>query len=315
MHLLFFLTHHNGDQGKKFSVRIHAYSHDRPETGILRPMDDTFRNDTEIWLYHLKRGGGHAVLSWLARSAGRPVYHLNNVFSKPFKVRWRREKIFRAITDERRRAGNRRVFGAELEDGIGWREMARRPKEILLLNLENFPLERVPSEPLLTGGAAPIIGRSRQRKTVLVLRDAFNTFASVKRGKRRMRARLHRFYARHWKVYAREFLGETRYLGEDTIMISYNRWFENAGYRHEIAAHFGFESCENGLDEMTGDGGGSSFTGKAFDNRARSMDVFGRWKHFADDPDYRAAFDAETIELSNRIFGDITGGAVTAEDR
>lgn len=266
------------------------------------------RNDLEIWVFHLKRGGGHAVLSWLARSAGRPVFHLNNVFSKPFKVRWRREKIFRAITDPRRREGKARVFGTDLDPNLGWREVARMPKDVLLCNLENFRLDRIAAEPLLTGGAAGIIGASRQRINVLVLRDAFNTFASVKRGKRRMRARLHRFYAPHWKAYAREFLGETSYLGRDAIAVNYNRWFCDRDYRREVAARFGWESDEASLDEVTGDGGGSSFEGQQFQNRARDMDVLGRWRHFADDEDFRRAFDAETVELSNRIFGDVTGG-------
>lgn len=269
-----------------------------------------YRNETEVWVYHLKRGGGHAVLTWLARSAGRPVFHLNNVFSKPFKVRWRKERIFRAITDPKRRGGKTRVFGADLDPELGWRQVAAMPKEILLCNLENFPLERVPSEPLLVGGAAPIIGESLNRINVLVLRDAFNTFASVKKGKRRMRARLHRFYAPQWKVYAREFLGETALLGEDTIMVSYNRWFSDREYRQEIAGRFGWNSHEESLDDVTGDGGGSSFTGQDFQRRARDMDVTGRWRHFEDDPDYRRAFDDETIELSNRIFGDVTEGSI-----
>lgn len=269
-----------------------------------------YRNETEVWVFHLKRGGGHAVLTWLAKSAGRPVFHLNNVFSKPVKVRWRQERIFRAITDPDRRDGKTRVFGTDLDPGLGWREVAAMPKEILLCNLENFPLDRMQTEPMLTGGAASIIGESRRRINVLILRDAFNTFASVKKGKRRMKARLHRFYSAQWKVYAREFLGETSFLGPDTIMISYNRWFADREYRQEIAGRFGWNSHEESLDEVTGDGGGSSFTGQDFQRRARDMDVTGRWRHFEDDPDYLRAFDAETIELSNRIFGDVTQGSI-----
>jgi len=60
-----------------------------------------YRNDSEIWVFHLKRGGGHAVLSWIAHNSDRPVFHLNNAFSKPLKARWRGEKIFRRITGRR----------------------------------------------------------------------------------------------------------------------------------------------------------------------------------------------------------------------
>ena len=271
-----------------------------------------FRNDVEIWVFHLKRGGGHAVLNWLARAAARPVFHLNNVFSKPFKVRLRREKVFRAITDPKPRTEPKqvRVYGADLDPQATWAEVAAMRKEVLMCNIENFHLDRVPAEPFFNGAAESIIGPSRERKTVLVLRDAFNTFASVKRSKRRMRARLDGFYRHHWKDYAREFLGETRFLPADTIKISYNRWFQDEDYRRELAAAFGFTFSDRGMDEISKDGGGSSFTGREFENRARHMDVLGRWRTFADDEKYLAAFDEETVELSNRIFGDVTAGEI-----
>ena len=60
-------------------------------------MDE--RNDLVIWVFHLKRGGGHAVVNWIARNMDRQVFHLNTAFSKPWKARWRGEKIFRRITD------------------------------------------------------------------------------------------------------------------------------------------------------------------------------------------------------------------------
>ncbi|MCD4749741.1 MAG: hypothetical protein K8R59_10245 [Thermoanaerobaculales bacterium] len=271
-----------------------------------------YRNETEIWVFHLKRGGGHAVLNWLARTAACPVFHLNNVFSKPFKVRLRQEKVFRAITHPTPRDGpkKRRVYGFDLDPTLGWREVAAMHKEVLMCNVENFRLDRIESEPLLSGRAEEIIGRSHHRKTVLVLRDAFNTFASVRKGKRRMRARLGGFYRHHWKDYAREFLGETTFLPADTIKISYNQWFSDQDYRREIAEKCDFSFSDQGLGEMSVDGGGSSFTGQRFKNKVRDMDVLGRWRHFMDDETYLGAFDDETIELSNRIFGDVTGGEI-----
>jgi len=267
----------------------------------------SYRNDTAIWVYHLKRGGGHAVVNWIARNMDRQVFHLNNAFSKPRKARWRGEKIFRRITEPDRYGGpGRRLYNVELQPGTGWREVAAMPKEVLLTNVENFPLELISSQPLLSEGAHRLIGNSRRRITVLVLRDAFNTFASVRHGKRRMRNRLHRFYRTQWKVYAKEFLGETSYLPEDTIMVSFNAWFSDADYRKELAAALGLDHVDRGRDEVSTDGGGSSFTGRDFQNRARDMAVLERWRHFIDDPDYIAAFDEETVELSRRIFGDVT---------
>lgn len=269
-----------------------------------------FSNDTEIWVYHLKRGGGHAVITWILRASGRPAMHLNNVFSKPWKARWRAQRVFRPRPLWYRGEGSvkLRLSGVELDPSAGWREVARMPRDLLVLNVENFPLERVPREPLHGAGAERILGPSRRRITVLVLRDAPNTFASVVRGKRRMRARLGGFYRRHWKSYAREFLGETAFLPPDTVKVSYNAWFADPEYRRGIAARLGLADPDAGLDEVSAEGGGSSFEGTSADGRGRGMAVLERWRRVAEDPAWRAALDAETVELSTRIFGDVTGG-------
>ena len=268
-----------------------------------------YRNDLVMWVFHLKRGGGHAVVNWIARNMDRQVFHLNNAFSKPLKARWRGAKIFRRITDPDRYGGpGRRLYNVDLPPGAGWREVAALPKEVLLTNVENFRLDKIPGQRILGEDAHRLIGRSRSRVTLLVLRDAFNTFASVWQGKRRMRNRLHRFYSTQWKAYAREFLGETSYLPEDTIKVSFNAWFADADYRRALAAELGLEHVDRGRDEVSSDGGGSSFTGQEFQNRAQNMAVLDRWQNFIDDPEYVAAFDEETVELSRRIFGDVTRG-------
>jgi len=179
-------------------------------------------------------------------------------------------------------------------------------KEVLLTNIENFRIDRVPGEPLLGEAADALIGASRRRVTVLILRDAYNTFASVWHGKRRMRNRLHRFYRSQWKAYAKEFLGQTSFLPEDTVKISFNAWFADDEYRRQTAATLGLDHADRGVDEVSSDGGGSSFSGQEFQNQARYMAVLDRWRHFIDDPEYVAAFDEETVELSRQIFGDVT---------
>ena len=135
---------------------------------------------------------------------------------------------------------------------------------------------------------------------------AYNTFASVWHGKRRMRNRLHRFYSSQWRAYAREFLGETCFLPADTVKVSFNAWFSDENYRRRLAEELGLEHADRGIDEVSSDGGGSSFSGQDFQNRGRDMAVLDRWRHFIDDPNYVAAFDEETVELSRKIFGDVT---------
>lgn len=278
---------------------------------VMLCFDMKYRNETEIWIWHLKRGGGHAILNWMAQNAGRPLFHLNNCFSKPFKVRLRQQRIFRTISRSLDAKSARRVFGLDLSPTTSWREIATMHKEILVCTLENVPLERAARETLYHGGAEKILGPSRERINILVLRDAFNTFASVRKSKRRMRRRLKTFYPEHWKRYAREFLGKTSFLPESTLKISYNHWFSSAEYRHDLALRLKLQTSENGLNILSTDGGGSSFSGQELQDRARELDVTGRWRHYLQDLRYLNALDAETIRLSDEIFGDITGGEIT----
>ena len=58
------------------------------------------------------------MVNWIARNLDRQVFYLNNAFSKPLKVRWRGEKIFRRITDPDRYGGRgKRLFNVELPSG------------------------------------------------------------------------------------------------------------------------------------------------------------------------------------------------------
>ena len=81
------------------------------------------------------------------------------------------------------------------------------------------------------------------------------------------------------------------------------------------AEEIGLDHVDRGIDEVSSDGGGSSFTGQQFQDRAREMKVLDRWRHFIDDPEYVAAFDEETVELSRRIFGDVTARDDADEER
>jgi len=271
-----------------------------------------YRNQTELRVFHLKRSGGHAIFNWIAYCAHRPVFSINNLLAR--KIRWRGQRVFQSVIDSAKRDEAKRTWRFELDPAADYRQLAEMPKDVLMWNVENVRISSVPKERYYQiDGAQKVLGASRETKTVLILRDAFNTFASVHRGIRRRRARLKTFYAKHWKAYAREFLGETSFLPADTVKISYNGWFLDEEYRKKIAAQLGFEYTNEGINEVRGYGGGSSFTGQKFDANAQKMDVLNRWKHFEEDPIYRAALDEETVSLSNRIFGDVSAGSFRGE--
>jgi hypothetical protein len=108
-----------------------------------------------------------------------------------------------------------------------------------------------------------------------------------------------------FKAYAREYLGDTRFL-PNKIAINYNRWFTDPEYRESVAAALHLTSADKGLDGVAKWGSGSSFDGTTFDGKARDMRVLERWKALTDDEQYMDLIDdPELHSLSERIFGRI----------
>jgi hypothetical protein len=119
--------------------------------------------------------------------------------------------------------------------------------------------------------------------TVLLLRDPYNLFASrIRRGSahKGKAAYAHppspifRQMIEMWKTHARAFLGES--TARPDVPVYYNRWFESAQYRSQIANRLGIQNTDTGLDAVPMYGGGSSFDGQGFDARGREMAVLNR---------------------------------------
>lgn len=138
-------------------------------------------------------------------------------------------------------------------------------------------------------------------RDVLILRDPYNLFASRRRSG--LTAVTPAAAARIWKQHARAFLGRCRGVPRDLIAVSYNRWATDCGYRQEIAAQLGLAFTDAGMEQIPRCLGGSSFDGLAFDGRASSMRVTERWRHYADEPEFRALFDPEMRDLAEEAFG------------
>jgi hypothetical protein len=138
---------------------------------------------------------------------------------------------------------------------------------------------------------------------VLILRDPFNLFASRRRigaGKINDHVAM-----RMWKQHARASLGGCDHFrsARRSIVISYNRWRDSSAYRRRIAERLGLEFTDAGFESITSVGGGSSFDGMRLQGRASAMATDRRWRAFADCEYFRRLFDAEVLELSERIFG------------
>lgn len=156
------------------------------------------------------------------------------------------------------------------------------------------------------------VGKSKNFKDVLILRDPFNLFASrIKSGLIKGHHTHHgarpislHTLKRIYKQHARAFLGENDFL-KNKVAINYNQWSTSSEYRSKIAARLEIPFTDQGFEEVTGVAGGSSFDGVQLSGKASSMKLHSRWESYAEKENFWALFDEELVELSSRIFGNI----------
>jgi len=156
------------------------------------------------------------------------------------------------------------------------------------------------------------LGKSKRRLNLLIIRDPFNFFASrLKKWKTLTGIKDREELVEIWKIYAKEFLGITNYLGNNKITISFNDWFASMDYRMLLAKQLGIEFTDRGIKQILSVGPGSSFDEFTYHGQADKMHVLDRWQNFAEDSFFRGFFkDHELLELSCRIFGEIPGSEV-----
>ena len=256
-------------------------------------------NRLEICAIAVRRSGHHAIVEWLLRLLDGDGCFLNDcrVQSSPF-LRNKGTRATGQIDPEQERPGR------------------FTPKDYLVHNYENRNLTKIFSPSRLEEWDE-LVGTSRRRVHLLILRDPFNNFASLVR-----RSEAHtpgdvltyspetvRRCVELWKRYAREYVGRTDIIPGEKIGVSYNAWFTEQRERKRLADTLGLEFTDEGIDEVAswGPSRGSSFDGFSYDGRAGEMRVLERFRKYEDNPFYLGLFDPEIIDLSQRIFGEIPG--------
>lgn len=240
----------------------------------------------------MSRSGNHAVINWiLAQATGRTCF-INCAEPKfnPFETA-------RPLDDGGSIVPNYPEFdlAAELRGDFS-------RKDLLVYSHEDCFLGTMVRGAFEQNHDA-MVGPSRQRTDVLILRDPYNLFASRRHGG--FGDVSDSIAMRIWKQHAREFAGDRRYLKQRRVLIAYNRWAAERDYRQRIAAELGIEFGDDSIAEVPAAGNGSSFDGRRYHGSATRMKTLERWKHFADDRAYAALFDREVRDLSRRIFGDV----------
>ena len=313
---------------KNLSMNKILYLSSRVNRKIIHNIEDTFRilqhqphnqevvNKKEVRVVGLQRSGNHAIINWIRQQESKMTTFLNHckVLENPYR------NVYENLTLrglDPKRAG---VYGLGYEDIDYCKNQAKGKfsiKDCLIYSYEDLDLERI-THTSFEKKRVLYLGKSEQRYDVIIMRDPFNLFASrLKRSQPKpgsQKINCMEVYSRKrtlpelWIAYAKECLGETNLLRGKKIFINYNTWCSDIDYRQEIAEKINLIFTDQGFNNVSGAGGGSSFNYTNFNNKASRMDVLNRWQSFIDNPSYRQLIsNEELLEYSEKIFGHIPG--------
>lgn len=230
-----------------------------------------------IGVFSIARSGHHAIVHWMAKGLNKGVMHFANI-NEDF--------------DPRRI----NVYG----DG-----------DIIhntIYSIENFDLQ----------GFSEIFADTFDM-IVLVIRDPYNQIASSLKKGHNLAVLDRPFepskpYAKWFcqsmsrlemmKQYMRHVLGDENRINESFKVVNYNYWFASPEYRKKIADELDITDNKEGVEEVLGFGGGSSFSKRKYNRKASQMDVLNRWRDYAEDERFASLLDNELSSLSERAFPD-----------
>lgn len=277
-------------------------------------------NGAEYRVLGLRRSGNHAIISWIVRNFDGVVVHCNDIApaaspgvpADPFAAYanidlrgvsyWRYKKKLLGLAKYSLQRPE--MISFVNQDPLVDKEALRRipHRDVLVLSYENQDVAHVFSHAFEERRVA-LAGESHRRYAVLILRDPYNLFASMLRGGY-MHDGNSREIVRLWKEHARSFLAGAVPEGPPCTMINYNRWCTDRTYRRNLHARLELPGTYFDHEQVPPTGGGSSFSGTRFDQRASQMKVLERWRHYANDEAFVGLFDdAELVALSNELFG------------
>jgi hypothetical protein len=240
------------------------------------------KTNKEIRIVGLQRSGNHALINWILAQAKGPRLFFNDVTPEhPLD-----EKMLGAPACTPESSGE---------------------YDMLLYSYEDRLLENVTDSASYPQRPDRYAHAVESRYDILILRDPFNTFASRAFHQvvptRRCTYLSGLTAPQLWITYAREAAGKTELLRHNKVVVNFNRWCRSRPYRQALAQRLGLDFTDNGFDEVTSFGGGSSFDATLYSKRAQAMALEQRWKNSRQNPDYQRLFDDPLIlSLATQLF-------------
>ncbi len=267
-------------------------------------------NRSLIQFYGIRRSGNHAVVRWIADHVGGPCVHLDDIDPRAS------DDPYRAFARINMRGLPFWKCKPKLPSFIKY--LWRRPQEVtftrsdpwlridfireyavkglLLLSYED---ERI----ALCNGVEKYVGQSAACKTVVLLRDAPNLFASLVKS-RRLTPDTQRALVECYKDYCRFWLSRDGEDDSEVVLIKYDEWFLSRDCRMRLARELGFRTTGDPLKAIPYQGGGSSFDGTTMAGQGDSMKTLTRWKDMAGNELLESILaDSEVADLTRAVFG------------
>ena len=253
-----------------------------------------------MYTYHvwgIRRSGNHAIIGWILKHVGAPFIHFNDIqdprnpltpggVSVSGVPAWRYKRGLLRKIRYYFPARNRATFAGS-DPSVDYEGLAALSG--LSCRVFSYEDKRV----TLAGEALDVALPGETRRSVLLLRDPFNLFASLLKAGcfSGQLDELPALYASHAEAFMHQ-------EATGLICINYNEWFQDASYRISIAHRLGFDADGSPYDDIPSNGGGSSFSGRDYRGQASQMDVFGRWRHVAERADFQRLIDAPGVRAA-----------------
>jgi len=260
-----------------------------------------YLTEKEIHVLGLQRTGQHGVISWIIGHFNNPLFK-NGMTSD-------NDKGNRCLMD-----GDWWDFNLTDRPDFTWKTQSKANigHDAIILGTEylwnKLPLNsRLEVERDRVAKELNCESFSRDKRYVMVLRSPYNQLASWMKWKGTFG--FAKRFASCWKVFAKEFVGETDTLPCPKIFLNYDKWFSDESYRRIISGQLGVPFSDKGLNIVMRIGRGKVY-GSSFDKMnhkqtAQSMNVTERWRDYqGDDFFLNVMSDPELRRLSEQIFGE-----------
>ena len=296
---------------------------------------EEYRNDLEIRIFGMRRCGNHAIVNWIAAQSPSLVHFFNNVSKNGWSP-------FLTKTGRGTRKGTKleniwyRHGKYKEEKPEKLKKVVEMKKEVLMYSFEDLDITELLLKEL-PFNREKVVGKSKKKIDILIIRNIFNLFASrlkfqergniIDIGKERKIFKYFKKYenwgkdakeidARDYKrvdklmkvflSHVKEATGETNIL-ENKIIILFDKWFIDKEYRKNIINKIGFEFTDRGKDLLAAvHNKGSIFDNFKYEHNPEEMDILNRWKYFENNKIFKSIFKCflEQVGYNSRVFGE-----------